>query len=126
MQTRVPFVAAVLALFVISAGMVSFGQNKDKAKYTIAEVMEMAHKGDDPLCKKAAGEKTSKEENQKLLELYTALSQNKPPKGDQKSWDAKTKSLVDAAKAAVAGDKGYGAKVKAAVNCMACHKAHKA
>jgi len=123
MRTRLPLVWMVLVLFIGSFAMVAHGEAD--AKFTIKEVMEMAHKGDTPLCKKAATEKSSKEENGKLLELYIALSQNKPPKGDMKDWDTRTKALVDAAKAAVAGDKGYGAKVKAAVDCKGCHTLHK-
>lgn len=123
MRTRTPFVAALLALLLASAAM--FSPAQDKAKYSIKEVMEKAHKGNPALCGKVAGEKASKEERQQLLELWTALGENKPAKGPEKSWKDKTDALVVAAKAAVADDKGYGAKVKAAVMCKACHDVHK-
>jgi hypothetical protein len=123
MRTRLPLVWMVLVFFIGSFGMVAHGEAD--AKYTIKEVMNMAHKGDNPLCKKAVAEKTTKEENEKLLEMYVAMSQDKPKKGDAKVWDTKTAALVDAAKLAVAGEKGYGAKLKVAVDCKACHSIFK-
>jgi hypothetical protein len=123
MRTRIPFVGALLALLVASIAMISPAQ--DKAKVSIKEVMEKAHKGNPALCAKVASEKASKEEKQQLLDLWSALGENKPPKGPEKSWKEKTDALVSAAKGAVADDKGYGAKVKAAVNCKGCHEVHK-
>ena len=122
MRTRIPFVGALLALLFASVAMFSPAQD---AKLSIKEIMEKAHKGNPPLCGKVAMEKASKEEKQQLLELWTALGTNKPPKGPEKSWKDKTDAMVSAAKGAVADDKGYGAKVKAAVNCKACHEVHK-
>jgi hypothetical protein len=123
MRTRIPFVGALLALLIASIAMFSTAQ--DKPKIAIKDIMEKAHKGNPALCAKVAGEKASKEEKQQLLELWSALGENKPPKGPEKSWKEKTDAMVVAAKAAVADDKGYGAKVKAAVNCKACHEVHK-
>jgi hypothetical protein len=112
MGTRIKFLRLFVLVVFGSFAMYAFAA--DDPKFTIKEVMEKAHKSG--LCKKAGEEKTSKDENKELLELYTALSQNKPPKGDAASWKEKTGALVTAAKAAAAGDKGYGAKVKAAAN----------
>jgi hypothetical protein len=123
MRNRVLFVAALLALFA-GIGMFSIAAD-DKPKFTIKEIMEKAHKGDPALCKKVVTEKASKDEKKQLLDYYTALSQNKPPKGDMKDWKERTDALVSAAKAAVAEDKDYGAKVKTALNCKGCHDLHK-
>jgi hypothetical protein len=57
--------------------------------------------------------------------LYKALAANKPPKGEQASWNAKTKVLVDAAQAAVDGKEDAGAQLMKAANCKACHDAHR-
>ena len=89
----------------------------EKAKMSIKEVMKL-HK--DKLNEKFAEGKATKEEKQKLQEGYEALLKNKPPKGDEKDWKEKAEALVKAVKD---DDKdGY----KKAVNCKACHDAHKA
>ena len=123
MRTRSLTVGAVLALFVASIGLFATAQD-DKPKYTTKEVMKKAH--DDPkLWSKVASGKASKEEKELLVDLYIALVKNKPDKGDQKSWDEKTKALVEAAKECVKDDKAGGPKLQKAVNCKGCHVVHK-
>ena len=122
MSMRVPFLGAVLVLFIAAFGMFATAQD-DKPKFTIKEVMKKAHES--KLCGKVADGKASKEEKDSLVEMYVALTKNKPSKGDAKSWETKTKALVDAAKECVEDEKKGGPKLKAAVNCMNCHKVHK-
>ena len=98
------------------------GAQEDK-KVAIKEVMQVAMKGG--LCAKVAKGEASPEEKKKLAGLFAALHENKPPRGEQSSWDAKTKALVDAANDVLAGKEGAGAKLREAANCMACHTAHK-
>jgi hypothetical protein len=97
----------------------------DKPKYTIEEIMEQAHDEDNGLYKKVLEDKASKEEKAKLLELYTVLGQNKPKKGDVKSWKEKTTAMIDAARDLVADKKDAKDRLMKAVNCIACHKLHK-
>jgi cytochrome c553 len=94
-------------------------------KYTIKEVMKLAHVGKPALCAKAVQGKATDDEKKQLLELYEALAANKPPRGDEKAWEERTKALVEAAKALVANDKDAIAKYKKALNCAGCHKEHK-
>jgi hypothetical protein len=102
--------------FVCVAALLGFGlliggnqAGDDKPKFTISEVM-----------KKAFAKKDYKSmEKDQLVELMTALSKNKPPKGDAESWKKKTTALVDAAKT------GGAEAVGKAVNCGACHGEHK-
>jgi hypothetical protein len=122
MGTVKHFLSAALVLGLFGGFLAA---RDDKPKFTIEEVMEQAHKGKDALIQKAAAGKASKDEKDKLVELYVALGQNKPPKGDAKSWKSKTDALLSAAKAVVADEKGAGPKLKMAANCMACHKVHK-
>jgi hypothetical protein len=122
MRTVKYFLLATLALTMVGLGMFQ-AREKDKPKYTIKEVMKEAHKSG--LYKKVAQGKGDKEEKEKLLALYTALSQNKPPRGDEKDWKEKTDALVKAAKDAVEGEKGAGKEIAKAANCKACHEAHK-
>ena len=117
------FVAAVMLSCAWVAFNVATGVAQDDKKVAIKEVMKVAMKGG--LCKKVADGKASDEEKKKLAGLFAALHDNKPPKGEQASWDEKTKALVDAANAVLKGEAGGGDKLKAAANCMACHSAHK-
>jgi hypothetical protein len=96
---------------------------KKEPKYSIKEVMKLAHKN--KLMEKVADGDASKEEKEKLLGLYIALSEGKPPKGDVKDWKDRCKAIVIAARAVVKGDDGAEAKLKKVVNCMACHAKHK-
>lgn len=91
-----------------------------KPKFTIKQVMKkcMAPNGD-KLCAKVAGGKATEEEKKELVAYFSALSLNKPPKGEAGSWKEKCEALVDAAKS------GDTAKLKAAANCANCHKSHK-
>jgi cytochrome c553 len=118
MQIRVPLMAAVLVVFAASLATISA-----EGKIATKDVMDKCMKGG--LCKKVADGKASKDEKTTLLENFTSLSENKPPKGDADSWKTKCSALVAAAKAAVADDAGYGDKLKAAANCKACHEVHK-
>lgn len=108
-------VFATIALVFVLAGSQADGQ--EKPKYKIAQVMAKAMKGG--LCGKVAKGEATAEEKQTLVELFTALHQNAPPKGSEESWKMKTKALLDAAKA------GDGEALKKAANCAACHKEHK-
>lgn len=103
---------------------------KKKPALTIKQIMNKAHKPADAnskiyLLKKVATGKATAAESKELHGYYEKLAKLKPAKGDQASWDAKTKALVDAAKAAVDGDANFKTKLSKATNCAACHKVHK-
>jgi len=108
--------------FVFSAARADDAEDKPP-KHTIKEVMKKAHK--DGLMKKLAIGEGTKEEAQELLELYEALGQNKPPKGEPGSWQEKTGELVAAAQEVVNGKDGAGNRLRKAADCMGCHKMHK-
>jgi hypothetical protein len=121
------FGLAVLAVAVVSAGAFR-AADKDDPKYSIKEVMKMAHtveKGskDPSLFQKVADGKATKDDKAKLLELYSALPANKPPKGDADAWKKSTTAIVDAAKAVVDGKEDAEKNLKMAIACMDCHKA---
>jgi hypothetical protein len=108
--------------FVFFLGSPEAGEKKDP-KHTIKEVMKMAHK--EGLLKEVTGGTASKEQQKELLELYTSLSQNKPPRGDEKLWQKNTTRMVALAKAVVDGDEKAAKLLAKTVNCAACHKEHK-
>jgi len=88
----------------------------------IKEAMKICMKGG--LCGKVAKGEASAEEKTKLAELLKAMAAAKPPKGSEESWKEKAGALATAA-AEIADGKDSSAKLKAAANCMACHKEHK-
>jgi surface antigen len=115
--------AVALAFFGSVGSENAAGGGDKKPKFTISQVMKKAMKGG--LCGKVASGKASDDEKKELVELFTALSMNTPPKGEADDWKAKTGALVSAAKAAVENKDGATAALKKAANCAACHKLHK-
>jgi hypothetical protein len=108
------------------AGMTVFGAADDKPKFDIETIMDKAHgEKNDKILKKVLDGKANDAEKKELLELYTELGKNKPPKGEAKSWKEKTKALSVAAKEVVDGKEAGVADLKKAANCASCHKAHK-
>lgn len=92
-------------------------ESGEKDKITIKVVMKKAMTGG--LCKKVASGKASDDEKKELVSLFEAMAKIDCPKGDAASWKAKTKALVDAAKA------GDGDALKKAADCAGCHSEHK-
>ena len=97
----------------------------EKAKHTISEVMKKAHAGKGAIMKKVADGTANADEKKALVELYTSLSKNEPPKGEKADWKTKTDALVGAAKKAADGDDAAAKSLTKLANCMGCHKAHK-
>ncbi len=123
MRRLVPFsLAAVAVVGLASLGI--FGAAADEPKYTIKEIMKEAHSKNGLLSKLKSGT-ASKEDKEKLLALYIALHQNKPPKGDAKEFSKQTQTIVDAAKGMVEGKAGSDDALVKAVNCGNCHKQFK-
>jgi len=122
MDMRKLLVASVVLVFGWTALSLN-SRAQDQKKTTIKEVMKVCMKGG--LCGKVAKGEASEEEKKKLAGLFAALHENKPPKGEQASWDAKTKALVDAANDVLAGKEGAVDRLKAAAKCADCHNVHK-
>jgi hypothetical protein len=111
--------------FILVVCSTDYRAAQDKgAKYSIEDVMDLAH-GKKGILKKVMSGGAEKADKEKLVELYVALGQNKPPKGSADSWKERTEALVVASKSVAKGeDAGIGA-LKKAVNCAGCHKLHK-
>jgi hypothetical protein len=127
MRTVRYFALAVLTLGLV-AGLGFYRAQGEKPKFTIKQIMDKAHESeeeDNALRDRAIAGKLTKQEKEELLALYIALSQNKPPKGDEKDWKERTDKIVAAAKDLVAGKEGAPAALKAATNCGDCHSLHR-
>jgi hypothetical protein len=116
-------VCAAVAAAMLCGTCLFLSAEEKKPKYKIKEVMKEAHK--DGLLKKVAAGKGEKEDKDKLLELYTALSLNKPPKGELDDWKDRTGKMVSLAKEVVEGKEGAEKALAKTVNCGACHSLHK-
>ncbi|MCG8586498.1 MAG: hypothetical protein MI757_17450 [Pirellulales bacterium] len=90
---------------------------------TIKQVMRKAHK--QGLLKQVLSGRSSDAERRELLNLYRDLARNTPPRGEPRSWRARTSSIVNAASAVAENDPRGIATLKNAVNCASCHRAHK-
>lgn len=112
-------VPAVLALAVLVAGAAS-----QDAPKSMKEAMAL-HKGDDSLIKKVTSGKGTDEDHKKLLATYEWMAAQKPAKGDEASWKAKTSALISAAKDLVDKKAGAAEALNKASNCKACHSVHK-
>jgi hypothetical protein len=111
---------AALAFGVLGLGAYQAKEEKEKPKYSIKEVMELAH-SDDGLREKVIEGTANKGDKEKLLEAYVALSHNKPPKGDAGEWKKMTQACIMAARDSLAGKEGAVAELKKATNCKECH-----
>lgn len=106
---------------------------------TIKEVMGKLTKGPNSLTsvigKELSSDKVAwddlKKQSKEFAEFAEALGKNKPPKGDEQSWEKLTKAYADSAQAlAMASDKmdkkaAVAAHDKLKGACMSCHRAHR-
>lgn len=95
----------------------------------IEDAMKFAHKapkGTPKVSDKIIDGTVSDEDLKKALELYKAMADTKPPKGEAGAFKEKVAKLIAATEDVVAKKDGAGAVYKQAANCKACHSDHKA
>ena len=95
----------------------------------IKDAMKFAHKapqGEKKLNEKVIDGTASEADVKKSLDLYKAMIDTKPPKGDQAGFKTKVEKLIAATEDVAAKKEGAAAEYKKAVNCKACHSEHKA
>jgi hypothetical protein len=114
--------ATALTALLVAAGCASYGS---KASKSVEQVMESGFEGKESLAAKINKGEGSAADFATMAALTRELTLNKPPKGDLESWAAKTTALNLAAADLAAGKPGALDAFKSAVNCKACHTAHK-
>ena len=122
---RVLLCAVVLCL-VAGAGNCAKAQESLETKppkHAIKEIMKEAH--GKKLLNKVVDGAASKEEKDQLLDLYISMIDNKPGKGEDRSWLMKSGRLILAAARVSVGRDGAEADLKAAADCKGCHEVHK-
>ncbi len=126
----------VFGLAVVALGLLGGGafraadkEKEDAPKYTIKQVMSQAHRKSDKnkptLAEKVINGKADKDEQAKLLELYTAISTAKPPKGDPDAWKEKVSAITTAIQGVIDGTEGADKDLNKATNCRNCHTSHR-
>ena len=105
----------------------------DAPKYTVKEVMDMAHKDSKDktvlsIYSKLLATKDADEQKKlgaQLVDLYTIMGQNKAPKGDADDWTKRVNVVVAAAKDVADGKDGSVDALKKANDCRGCHMSHR-
>jgi hypothetical protein len=109
---------------VVALPAASSPPDDDKPKMSINDIMTKAH-GRNGLRTKFLNGQASKDEKKELLDLYTDLAKNKPPKGDEASWKKRTDNIVKATKDMIDGKANAKTKFNNATRCKDCHDVHK-
>jgi hypothetical protein len=94
----------------------------------IKEAMKYAHKapqGEKKINEKIVDGTATDAEVKKTLDLYKAIGDTKPPKGDPAAFKEKMAKLIAATEEVAAKKPDGPAHYKEAVNCKACHSEHK-
>ena len=94
----------------------------------IEVAMKFAHKapkGEKKLNEKIVEGTADEADVKKSIELYKAMADAKPSKGDQTAFKAKVVKLIAATEDVVAKKSEAVANYKEAVNCKACHSEHR-
>jgi hypothetical protein len=124
------FGLAVVVLGVLAGGAFrAADKDAEKPKYSIKQVMSQAHRKPDKtsptLADKVINGTADKDEKAKLLELYTALAANKPPKGEAEAWKDRATAITGAIQEVIDGKEGADVDLRKALNCKGCHSSHR-
>jgi hypothetical protein len=111
-------ITAALAALVTSIAFAAEESNP------IKDAMKFAHKapkGEQKISDKIIDGTAAEADVKKTLDLYKAMIDTKPPKGDPAAFKAKVEKLIAATEEVVEKKPDAGAHYKEAVNCKACH-----
>jgi cytochrome c556 len=110
---------------VVAAVTFAFAADDDNP---IKQAMNFAHKaprGEKKLNEKIADGSAPEADIQKALDLYKAMADTKPPKGDAAAFKEKTNKLIAATEEVIAKNPDGIEHYKSAVDCKACHSEHR-
>ena len=127
--TKLAFVgalaAAVLAAPVLNADHHEEAEHGEKGELTLSHIMKEGHKGKTSIVAKVKNGEATEAELQQLIGFYIAMEKLTPPRGEAKSWRAKTRKLTGTSLKVYRGVEGATEAFSEAVNCKACHSKHK-
>lgn len=107
--------------FVAVAASLAFAAEESNP---IKDAMDFAHKapkGEKKLSDKIIDGTAPEADVKKTLDLYKAMVDTKPPKGEQAAFKEKVEKLIAATEEVVEKKPDAGAHYKEAVNCKECH-----
>jgi hypothetical protein len=119
MNLRTLFTAAATITFAVVPLVFAAEDNNP-----IKEAMNFAHKapkGEKKLNDKIADGTAAEADIKRALELYKAMADTKPPKGDAAAFKERTNKLVTATEEVLAKNPSGLEHYKTAVDCKACH-----
>jgi hypothetical protein len=111
---------AVPTLFAALASLAFAAEESNPIK----DAMDFAHKapkGEKKLSDKIIDGTAPEADVKKTLDLYKAMVDTKPPKGDQAAFKEKVQKLITATEEVVEKKPNATAHYKEAVNCKECH-----
>jgi hypothetical protein len=94
----------------------------------IKDAMKFAHKapqGEKKLSDKIIDGSAPEADVKKTLDLYKAMLDTKPPKGEQVAFKEKVQKLIGATEEVIEKKPDAAAHYKEASNCKACHSEHR-
>lgn len=122
---------AVALLILISGGNLFAQQSKKKPPDSAAgarpvkAIMEKTHKEKGALIFLVRDGENTEADLKALIDVYKQLNSLKPPTGDAKSWDNRTKSVLSALQDLLDKKPGAVEKVRSVTDCKGCHDAHR-
>ena len=119
----------LLPVLALTAALALKAFAADEEFKPIEDAMKFAHKapkGTPKVSDKIIDGTVSDDDLKKTVELYKAMADTKPPKGEAVAFKEKVAKLITATENVVAKKDGAGAAYKQAANCKACHSDHKA
>lgn len=122
---RISIRSKIVAVVAATGLAFSFTAMADDGHELIEKAMKEGHKGKTSIVAKIKDGSASKAEIEKLQKFYQEMSKVKPPRGDAEAWKKKTTQLANLTGKLAGGDEKAKAPFEKAVNCKACHEAHK-
>ncbi|MGY8671360.1 MAG: hypothetical protein ACKVHO_02090 [Verrucomicrobiia bacterium] len=126
-MNRIPMAVALLVGILLLAIPTESKAAMKGGNSAISRIMKAAHEGKNSLANKAKAGKASPAQVEALAKMYRSLYNQKPPKGSSRSWKLKTVAILRASE--TLKRKPTDAKARAAyskaLNCTACHRAHR-
>jgi len=118
-------------LVLISGGSLVAQQSKKKppppapaSGRPVKDIMDKTHKEKGALIFLVRDAENTEADLKALIDVYKQLNSLKPPTGDAKSWDNRTKAVLTALQE-LADKKGSVEKVRSVTDCKGCHDAHR-
>lgn len=123
--------AGVVAILILITGGTLFAQQSKKkppdpaaGARPVKTIMEKTHKEKGALIFLVRDAENTEADLKALIDVYKQLNSLKPPTGDAKSWDNRTKAVLTALQDLLE-KKGSVEKVRAVTDCKGCHDAHR-